>query len=149
VAQDYVGDAPVLLGSQRIGPDLTNIGARKPNALEFYKHLWDPRSVTPGSMMPPYRFLFEKRRLKPGRPGSPQALPLAPADPSEEIVPTPDADALVAYLLSLHADQPLFEAPVPKPLAAAGGTNTPVTNAPAAATNAAGVTNAPAVVPGP
>src|SRR5437667_11579508 len=26
VAQDYMGDYPVLLGSQRIGPDLANIG---------------------------------------------------------------------------------------------------------------------------
>ena len=32
VAADYLYDQPVMLGSQRIGPDLTNVGLRQPDA---------------------------------------------------------------------------------------------------------------------
>src|SRR6185295_313868 len=58
VAQDYIFDQPVLLGSQRIGPDLANVGLRQINAAALFAHLYDPRKAVPGSMMPPYRFLF-------------------------------------------------------------------------------------------
>src|SRR6266850_1105002 len=57
VAQDYLGDYPVMLGVQRIGPDLTNIGLRRPDADWHFRHLYNPKSVAPGSMMPPYRYL--------------------------------------------------------------------------------------------
>jgi hypothetical protein len=66
-------------------------------------------------------------------------LALAPgANPGrEEIIPTQEAYALVAYLLSLKADAPLFIAPVSVPVSV---TANPATNAPAApditATNA-------------
>lgn len=113
VAQDYLQDNPVMLGSQRLGPDLANIGVRHPDANWHLKHLYAPTNVVAGSSMPPYRFLFEQRRI--GRSASPDALQLigaaAPKD-GYEIVPTDDARALVAYLLSLRADVPLFEAPL-------------------------------------
>jgi cytochrome c oxidase cbb3-type subunit 2 len=52
VAADYLFDYPVLLGSQRIGPDLANIGVR-PRSEEWHLlHLYDPRSVVPNSTMP-------------------------------------------------------------------------------------------------
>jgi cytochrome c oxidase cbb3-type subunit 2 len=133
VAQDYIQDYPVLLGSQRIGPDLANIGARRTNALWHLNHLYDPKSTAPGSMMPPYRFLFEKRSLKLGELPSPDALPAGDAAAGYQILPRPKATALVAYLLSLRAEAPLFEAPLP-----GSATNTveaAVTNAPAAPTN--------------
>ena len=63
-------------------------------------------------MMPPYKFLFEKRQLLPGQQSSAAALPVE-TDPSLEIVPTDRARALVAYLQSLDATAPLFEAPLP------------------------------------
>ncbi len=83
--------------------------------------------------MPPYRFLFETRKI--GAKPSPEALqfptPVAPA--GYEIVPKPEATALVAYLLSLRADAPLFEAPMtPPPGSAPPATNAPATNAPPA-----------------
>ena len=69
--------------------------------------------------MPPYRFLFEQRKIK-DRP-SPEALvlpgELAPP-PGYEIIPRPEALALVAYLTSLRADAPLFTAPLTAPVAA-------------------------------
>ena len=113
VAQDYLRDNPVMLGSQRLGPDLANIGIRQPDANWHLNHLYAPKSVVPESTMPPYRFLFEKRKV--GRESSPEALNLtgefAP-EPGYEIVPTDEARALVAYLKSLRADEPLFVAPM-------------------------------------
>jgi cytochrome c oxidase cbb3-type subunit II len=127
VAEDYLFDTPVLLGSQRVGPDLTNIGVR-PRSEEWHLlHFYDPRSVVPDSTMPPYRYLFTKRKVA-GRP-APEALKLtgkfAPG-PGWEIVPKPEARALIAYLLSLHSEATLFETPMPAP----------PTNAPPAFTNA-------------
>ena len=130
VAQDYLYDDPVQLGVRRIGPDLANEGNFKPDAGWQYRHLYAPASETPGSQMPPYRFLFETRKIV--REPSPDALKLsgdlAPAA-GYEVVPKPEARALVAYLMSLRADAPLFEAPV---TSLAASTSAPDTNAPAA-----------------
>jgi cytochrome c oxidase cbb3-type subunit 2 len=112
VAQDYIGDYPILLGQQRVGPDLANIGLRSTDVTTHLKHLYNPQLTAPGSMMPPYAFLFEKHKLAPGQQPSPNALP-ADTSPGDEIMPRPEAQALVAYLLSLRADVPLFEAPFP------------------------------------
>jgi cbb3-type cytochrome oxidase cytochrome c subunit len=113
VAQDYLQDVPVLPGAQRLGPDLANIGIRQPDANWHLNHLYAPASVVPGSTMPPYRFLFEKRKI--GRAPAPDALKLTGGFAPEagfEIVPTDQARALVAYLQSLRADVPLYEAPM-------------------------------------
>ena len=114
VAQDYLRDDPVQLGSLRMGPDLANIGVRQPAADWHLKHLYNPKILVPKSTMPPYRFLFETRWVD--RNPSPDALelekPFAPG-PGYEVVPTDEAKALVAYLLSLQAQAPLFEAPLP------------------------------------
>jgi cytochrome c oxidase cbb3-type subunit II len=137
VAQDYLGDYPVLLGQLRIGPDLANIGLRQPNAADLLRKLFNPQEVTPGSMMPRFRFLFEKRKLRPGQ-SAPDANAVA-FEGSYEIIPGPDAEALVAYLQSLRADTPLYESPMPN---AAKGTNAVVkTNLPAAGTNTANTPN--------
>jgi cbb3-type cytochrome oxidase cytochrome c subunit len=126
VAADYLFDAPVMLGSQRVGPDLANVGLRLPDANLLLRHLYAPQSVTKDSLMPPYRFLFEKRKI--GRYPSPDALhfddPAFAPPAGYEIVPKPEALALVAYLMSLHADAPLFEAPMSVAPAAASSTNT-------------------------
>jgi cbb3-type cytochrome oxidase cytochrome c subunit len=141
VAEDFLFDSPVMPGSQRIGPDLANVGLRLPDANWHLMHLYNPKTV-PNSSMPPYRFLFEKRRIE--RAPSPDALPLAgdlAPEPGYEIVPKPAARALAAYLTSLHATAPLFDSPLTLPAPA-----TPATNAPPAATNApaAAATNTPA-----
>ena len=56
--EEYANASPPLLGTQRTGPDLTGVGDRLPSVLWHYWHLYDPRSVSPGSVMPPFRFLF-------------------------------------------------------------------------------------------
>ena len=135
VAQDYLYDRPVMLGSQRIGPDLANIGRRQTNELELLKHIYNPQQTMPKSVMPPYKFLFATRKLRPGELPSADALPVSDAAPDEEVVPTDDAHALAAYLLSLHSDGILFETPPPP---------APATNAPSSTNAPTGTTNAPA-----
>ena len=116
VAVDYILESPVMLGAQRIGPDLANIGARNPDANWQLLHLYNPQMQAAGSVMPPYPYLFEVKKIAFNRP-SPDALALtgkfAPPDGCE-VVPTADALRLVAYLQSLRQDAPLFEAPLSK-----------------------------------
>jgi cbb3-type cytochrome oxidase cytochrome c subunit len=112
VAADYLYDEPVQLGSLRAGPDLTLIGVRDPDMNWQLQHLYAPRSVVPNSTMPAFRFLFEVRKI--GAQPSPDALALKPefAPPAGlEVVPTDEARQLAAYLLSLKANVPLYEAP--------------------------------------
>lgn len=119
IARDYLQDSPVLLGSIRIGPDLANVSARLPDPNWHLRHLYSPRLDVKGSTMPAYRYLFV--RQKAGWQPSPEVLPLPPElapPPGWEIVPKPEARALVAYLLSLRADAALFEAPMTVPAAA-------------------------------
>jgi cytochrome c oxidase cbb3-type subunit II len=111
VARDYLYDKPVMLGTMRTGPDLTNIGLRQTSAAWHLLHLYNPRIVSKGSIMPPFPFLFEKKKI--GSRPSPDALNLPPEfalEPGYEIVPRPEANALVQYLLSLKANAPLPEA---------------------------------------
>jgi cytochrome c oxidase cbb3-type subunit II len=116
VAEDFLYDSPVQLGSLRVGPDLAGIGARLPDASWQLLHLYAPRAVTGNSMMPPFRYLFETKKI--GAAPSPDALKLPQkfSPPTGyEVVPTDDAKKLVAYLLSLHADVPLYDAPFTPP----------------------------------
>lgn len=112
VAADYLYDQPVQLGSMRAGPDLANIGVRVPDANLHLNHLYAPKSVTPNSTMPSFKFLFEVRKI--GATPSVDALNLPKefaAAPGFEIVPKPEAKQLAAFLLSLKANVPLYEAP--------------------------------------
>ncbi len=112
VSQDFLYDYPVQLGTMRIGPDLANFGTR-PTA-QILEHLYAPRFTVAKSLMPPYRHLFNERKLAAGE--KPRAGALA-ANLKEgyEITARPEAEALVAYLMSLKANAPLAEAPVPTP----------------------------------
>lgn len=134
VGADYLVDHPVQIGNSRLGPDLANYGNRAPSDLLILQHLYDPRITMPGSLMPAYRYLFEERPI--GRAPSARALPVpaefAPAK-GMEVIPKEEALQLLAYLKSLRADTPLFEAPmmVVRPPTGAGDTNNAATNAPA------------------
>jgi cbb3-type cytochrome oxidase cytochrome c subunit len=153
VAADFLYDQPVMLGSQRIGPDLANVGLRLPDADWHYRHLYDPTSIVPKSVMPPYRFLFEPPALTGPLADTPKKTPVSDpalfagsrtnwtqAGESEsagapageigfQLVPTDDARALVAYLLSLKAHTPLLERPVTAPAVAAPAVITNTTSA--------------------
>jgi len=58
-AAEYQYDHPFLLGSRRIGPDLQRVGGKYPDAWH-YEHMRDPRSMTPGSVMPAYPWLLQR-----------------------------------------------------------------------------------------
>ena len=60
-AGEYVYDHPFLWGSKRTGPDLHRVGGKYSN-LWHYLHMQDPRSMSPGSIMPKYGWL-EKQDL--------------------------------------------------------------------------------------
>lgn len=123
VAQDYLRDAPVQPGTQRWGPDLANFGNRQTNAAVLFKRLLDPQSVMPGTVMPPYRYLFEKHPVRAGRRPSPDAIVLKENGVDYVYEPTTEARALVAYLLSLRADEILPETPMTKPPVVAAAPN--------------------------
>jgi cytochrome c oxidase cbb3-type subunit I/II len=59
-AGEYAYDHPFLLGSRRAGPDLMRVGGKYPDAWHF-EHLRDPRSTSPGSIMPSYAWLLRYR----------------------------------------------------------------------------------------
>jgi cytochrome c oxidase cbb3-type subunit I/II len=59
-SEEYVWDRPFLLGSRRIGPDLHRVGGKYPDAWH-YEHLNDPRSTSPGSVMPRYYWLTTQK----------------------------------------------------------------------------------------
>ena len=109
---DFAWQTPQLLGSERTGPDLTDIGNRQPSAVWQFMHLYQPRSVAPQSIMPAFPWLFEVVAQAP-QGDSPVPVPKPFAPPHGVIVPSARARALLAYLLALK--QPAL----PQPAAAA------------------------------
>jgi cytochrome c oxidase cbb3-type subunit I/II len=59
-AGELVYDRPFQLGSRRIGPDLQRVGGKYPDAWHF-EHMREPRSTSPGSIMPAYPWLLTRR----------------------------------------------------------------------------------------
>lgn len=74
---EFAFDKPHMLGTRRIGPDLARVGGKYDNSWHV-NHMRDPRSTSPGSIMPSYAWLFTRQGQ-----------------------PTEDAIALVAYLQKL------------------------------------------------
>jgi cytochrome c oxidase cbb3-type subunit I/II len=60
LADDSVFDHPFQWGSKRTGPDLARVGG-KYNHQWHYRHMMDPREISPGSNMPPYPHLADVR----------------------------------------------------------------------------------------
>jgi cytochrome c oxidase cbb3-type subunit 2 len=91
--------APAVLGSERTGPDLSNVGARQASEVWQYMHLYNPRAVVEGSVMPAFPWLFDvKGEAAPGEAAVPLPKPFAPQH--GVVVPSERARALVAYLLA-------------------------------------------------
>jgi len=136
VPRDYLFENPPVIGAGRLGPDLANIGSkswRNEPADDPYKperrdaawqmlHLYHPTAVSKLSNMPAYSFLFKTHRIAGS--GDKDALKGLPKSllPQEgfEIIPSADAKALVAYLLSLDRSHSLKEAPAVAATAPAG-----------------------------
>lgn len=109
IAADYATDhrmsiwrnTATLMGSERTGPDLTNIGERQPSIDWQLLHLYQPRAVVKQSIMPAYQWLFEYKE----KPGKNDKVVNVPDEYMRgrkgKIVAGPEALDLVAYLLSL------------------------------------------------
>ena len=109
IANDYATDhrtdfwrnTATLMGSERTGPDLTNIGERQPSVDWQLLHLYQPRSVVKQSIMPAFQWMFEYKE----NPGKNDKVVNVPDEYMRgrkgKIVAGPEAMELVAYLLSL------------------------------------------------
>ncbi|MDA7921192.1 cbb3-type cytochrome c oxidase subunit II [Verrucomicrobiales bacterium] len=91
---DYATEKVAMLGYQRIGQDLSNVGHRIKSREVMHQHLADPRGLDPDSGMPAYKHLYKKSSIDDG------------------YVPTGKAEALVDYLMSLKKDQKIPSAVV-------------------------------------
>lgn len=56
-AGEFIYDHPFLWGSKRTGPDLSREGGKNPSSWH-YKHMLNPRSTSPNSIMPKYPWLI-------------------------------------------------------------------------------------------
>jgi cytochrome c oxidase cbb3-type subunit I/II len=119
-AGEYAYDVPHLFGTRRIGPDLTRVGLKYGDEWHL-AHFFNPRMLTPESIMAPFRGLF--------------AMPNAPIkivddaagnrtlertettqklfdfDSKEQIKLTPNADGLLFVPMQAHDKFPLIWAP--------------------------------------
>ncbi|HVO35454.1 MAG TPA: cbb3-type cytochrome c oxidase subunit II [Gemmatimonadales bacterium] len=103
--EDYAYDYPHLLGTMRTGPDLMNIGGRQPSRAWHYAHLYQPRAMTPGSVMAAFPFLFAvKDQAQMG--DEIVDLPAGVGPAGKVVVALPAARALVSYLLAMKHDYP-------------------------------------------
>jgi cytochrome c oxidase cbb3-type subunit I/II len=55
---EFVYDHPFLWGSRRTGPDLHRLGGKYPDSWH-YMHMKEPRSTSPGSIMPAYPWMYD------------------------------------------------------------------------------------------
>ena len=99
------------------------------SAAWHHVHLYSPRSINVDSDMPSYRFLYQTRRITDA--ASVDALQLTGSDAplkGWEVVPTFDAECLVAYLMSLNQSHPLKEVRSAAPAAPAQSPAAPSTS---------------------
>jgi cytochrome c oxidase cbb3-type subunit II len=106
-ASDYVSESPPLAGTQRTGPDLSDVGRRQASVLWNLYHLFNPRTVVPQSVMPAFPWYFDIIDAAAAH-GQPHVLvlrePFLP--PGKVAVPRQEALDLVVYLRSLVQRRP-------------------------------------------
>lgn len=120
IAADYASNTRIsvwsntatLMGTERTGPDLTNVGNRQPLEAWHLVHLYQPRAVVGQSVMPAYPWLFEVKKET-----TPTDVEITVPDEyrkgiTGKIVATKQALHLVAYLKTLK-QTPLPNGTVP------------------------------------
>jgi cytochrome c oxidase cbb3-type subunit 2 len=109
IAADYAAtrrtdlwrNTATLMGTERTGPDLTDIGNRQPSKDWNLVHLFNPRIVVKESIMPAYPWLFAFKK-EPSKNDVIVNVPKEYLNGREgKIVATQDALNLIAYLQSL------------------------------------------------
>jgi cytochrome c oxidase cbb3-type subunit I/II len=58
---EFIYDHPFQWGSRRIGPDLAREGISRPQENWHALHFEYPSQISPGTLMPPYPWLLEKK----------------------------------------------------------------------------------------
>jgi len=98
---DFWRNTATLMGTERTGPDLTDVGNRQPSKDWNLVHLFNPRTVVKESIMPAYSWLFTIKK-QPAKSDVIVNVPAAYLNGEEgEVVATKDALYLIAYLQSL------------------------------------------------
>ncbi len=109
IAADYASikrtdlwrNTATLMGTERTGPDLTDIGNRQPSKDWNLVHLFNPRIVVKESIMPAYPWLFAFKK-EPAKNDVIVNVPKEYLNGREgKIIATQDALNLIAYLQSL------------------------------------------------
>jgi cytochrome c oxidase cbb3-type subunit 2 len=98
--QDVWRMTPEILGTERTGPDLSDVARRLPSDTWHYIHLYNPRAVVKGSVMQAYPWLFEVKQ-NPAPEDVVVPVPQGYAPREGKVVAAQKAKDLVAYLLSL------------------------------------------------
>lgn len=98
---DFWRNTATVMGTERTGPDLTNIGVRQPSVDWHLLHLYNPRIVVEQSIMPAYPWLFTIKQT----PASGDVVLNVPEaymkGKKGKVVATKEALQLVAYMQSL------------------------------------------------
>lgn len=98
---DIWRNTATLMGTERTGPDLTDVGNRQPSKDWNLVHLFNPRTVVKESIMPAYSWLFTIKK-QPAKSDVIVNVPAAYLNGEEgKVVATKDALYLIAYLQSL------------------------------------------------
>ncbi len=109
LAADYAGihrtdiwrNTATLMGTERTGPDLSDIGNRQPGREWNLLHLFNPRIVVKESIMPAYPWLFAITK-EPAKSDVVVNVPVNYLNGKEgKVIATKDALYLIAYLQSL------------------------------------------------
>jgi cytochrome c oxidase cbb3-type subunit 2 len=108
VPRDYILQKEVLLGHNRVGPDLANIGLRGYTREWLHKHLFNPQILAEGSICQPSPFLYDV--------SNENSIGAINADNKADdnastffIKPSLRANRIVSYLESLNQDYELPE----------------------------------------
>ena len=104
VPRDYILQNEVLLGHNRVGPDLANIGLREYSTEWLHQHLFMPQTLVDGSICQPSPFLYDVSDEP-----SEGYIESKSDDKTIFIKPSFRANRLVAYLESLKQDYELPE----------------------------------------
>jgi cytochrome c oxidase cbb3-type subunit I/II len=119
-AGEYAYDVPHLFGTRRIGPDLTRVGLKYGDEWHL-AHFWNPRMLTPESIMAPFRGLFdapnEPIKVVDDEAGNRTLEKTATTqklfdfNSKEQIKLTPNAEGLVFVPMQAHDKSPLIWTP--------------------------------------
>ncbi|HYU68023.1 MAG TPA: cbb3-type cytochrome c oxidase subunit II [Burkholderiales bacterium] len=103
-AGEYAFDVPHLFSTRRIGPDLSRVGLKYSDAWHL-AHFWDPRMLSPDSIMPRFAAMFD---------GPHQAKIVTDAEGNRSVERTPATEKLFNFrssqkiLLTPNADGLLY-----------------------------------------